>query len=325
MTGIQEALADIGNLDLDTIRSFGEDFVTDNLDLIQEAAYGDVDAIDELIKKIAEAQAMKLDIPVDAEINREQFDADRQALIDAIYDTNFEDIEINSSINVAPFYEALEKMVADGALAADDINTFLASVGYSPIVDYVDVPIDDDHVSFDSATGEYTAHDDEGNTYTLSADAVVQNSASEKGLLHIPIIQGSNANGGIGTIATSGATGTIAGALASGGSRFTGGTGAQTSAANRNGGAANRPKSSGCFAAGTLVTVNNNYKNIEDVRIGDIVLSYNEKTKKNEFSEVVQTMIHFVHEKIYNLFIKNDKLVVTGNHKFLITHNGVQE
>ena len=55
------------------------------------------------------------------------------------------------------------------------------------------------------------------------------------------------------------------------------------------------------------------------------MLSYNEKTHKNEFSKVVQTMIHNVYEKIYNLFVKDDKLVVTGNHRFLITHNNKQK
>ena len=80
-----------------------------------------------------------------------------------------------------------------------------------------------------------------------------------------------------------------------------------------------------CFAAGTIVALNNYYKNIEDIKIGDIVLSYNEKTKKNEYSKVIQTMIHNVYEKIYDLFIKNDKLVVTGNHRFLITRNNKQK
>ena len=36
-------------------------------------------------------------------------------------------------------------------------------------------------------------------------------------------------------------------------------------------------------------------------------------------------MIHNVYEKIYDLFIKNDKLVVTGNHRFLITRNNEQK
>ena len=81
----------------------------------------------------------------------------------------------------------------------------------------------------------------------------------------------------------------------------------------------------GCFAAGTLITLQNYYKNIEDIQVGDIVLSYNEKTKKNVFNKVFQRMVHIVKEKIYSLFIKDEELTVTGIHRFLITRNNRQE
>ena len=80
-----------------------------------------------------------------------------------------------------------------------------------------------------------------------------------------------------------------------------------------------------CFIAGTPIILKDTFKNIETIKPGDIVLSYNEENKKNVFNEVLQTMIHFVHEKIYSLFIKDEKLKVTGNHKFLITRNNKQE
>ena len=76
-----------------------------------------------------------------------------------------------------------------------------------------------------------------------------------------------------------------------------------------------------CFVAGTLISLSNSFKNIEDIKIGDIVLSYNEKTKQNEYSKVLQTMIHYVNENIYNLYIENEILSVTGNHKFLVKQN----
>ena len=318
MTGIQQALADIANTDIGNIRALGEDFILENMDLIQEAAYGDADAIDELIKKIAEANLMK----ITPEIETDTFEADRQALIDAIYETNFNEIEIGSNLDAAPFYDELLRMVNAGEIGANDINQALANIGYTPIVEEMVIPSSAVDTMVSTSTGEVQWTDPDGNTHTIAADkATVESYAQEDGSIKIPIIKGSNGGGGAAQIATSS---NIASALAS--SSFTGGTGRNLSPSNRNGGAANRPKSgSGCFAAGTLVTVDDHYENIEDVKVGDIVLSYNEETKKNEFSEVVQTMIHFVHEKIYNLFIKNDKLVVTGNHKFLITHNGVQE
>ena len=80
----------------------------------------------------------------------------------------------------------------------------------------------------------------------------------------------------------------------------------------------------GCFIAGTLVMAKNGYKNIENIQKGDIVLSFNEKYNRNEFSEVLETMIHIVNENIYTLYIEDEKLITTGVHKFLITRNGIR-
>ena len=74
----------------------------------------------------------------------------------------------------------------------------------------------------------------------------------------------------------------------------------------------------GCFIAGTLITLQKGIKNIEDIKIGDIVLSYNTKFKINEYSQVLETMIHDVNEPIYTLYIENEKLIVTGIHRFYI-------
>lgn len=94
---------------------------------------------------------------------------------------------------------------------------------------------------------------------------------------------------------------------------------------NRN---ASAPRSSGggggkgsCFVAGTPISMLGYYKNIEEIQVNDIVLSYNEKTKTPEFSKVLQTMVHDVVEPIYTLHIKNEQLRVTGIHKFFTTDN----
>ena len=78
----------------------------------------------------------------------------------------------------------------------------------------------------------------------------------------------------------------------------------------------------GCFAAGTLIAMQNGHKNIEDILPGDMVLSYNELTGINEYSKVLQTMIHDVEEEIYTLYIEDEALVVTGIHRFFINRNG---
>ena len=76
-----------------------------------------------------------------------------------------------------------------------------------------------------------------------------------------------------------------------------------------------------CFVAGTEIAMQGYHKNIEDIKPGDIVLSYNEKLRKNQYSIVLQTMIHDTTEKLYNLYIENEKLTVTGIHRFLISRN----
>ena len=93
-------------------------------------------------------------------------------------------------------------------------------------------------------------------------------------------------------------------------------TGGKVGGGSRGGGGGRR--GGGCFIAGTLITTGNKYKNIEDIKVGDIVLSYNEKLKRNEYSVVLQTMIHKVYDNIYTLYVEDDQLVVTGIHRFLI-------
>jgi len=64
--------------------------------------------------------------------------------------------------------------------------------------------------------------------------------------------------------------------LGNGGAAYNGGgagAGARSNAGGGGGGGG------GCFVAGTLVSTINGYKKIEEIQKGDIVLSYNEKTK----------------------------------------------
>lgn len=81
----------------------------------------------------------------------------------------------------------------------------------------------------------------------------------------------------------------------------------------------------GCFIAGTPVSVLDGYKNIEDIKKGDIVLSYNTQFNRVECSVVLETMIHNVAESIYTLYIEDEQLIVTGIHKFLITRNAQRD
>lgn len=68
-----------------------------------------------------------------------------------------------------------------------------------------------------------------------------------------------------------------------------------------------------CFTAGTLITTHRGLIPIEDVQVGDLVL-----THKNRFQRVVKTMIN-IKRGIYTLKVQGSpKTEVTGNHRFFV-------
>ena len=69
-----------------------------------------------------------------------------------------------------------------------------------------------------------------------------------------------------------------------------------------------------CFVAGTKVYTPNGYKNIEDIKIGDIVYSYNETMNRMELDYIVDTYIH-KDDKIYTLYVGKEKIEVTPYHR----------
>jgi len=76
-------------------------------------------------------------------------------------------------------------------------------------------------------------------------------------------------------------------------------------------------KPCGCFTAGTQVYTEEGYKNIEDVKIGDRVWAYNDKTSDFEIKEVIET---FTREfsQIYKIHFGNEILEVTNEHPFFV-------
>ena len=79
-----------------------------------------------------------------------------------------------------------------------------------------------------------------------------------------------------------------------------------------------------CFPAGTKIYTKNGYKNIEDIRVNDIVYSYNETTNKIELNKVTKTFIHEDIE-IYNLYLNNEIIRVTPYHRFYVLRNSNYE
>lgn len=81
----------------------------------------------------------------------------------------------------------------------------------------------------------------------------------------------------------------------------------------------------GCFLAGTKVTTPKGYVDINKLKIGDMVLSYNEETGENEFHEVAYVFEHKpgeLNEELYTLtFDDKNTLKITSTHRLYIQNN----
>lgn len=75
------------------------------------------------------------------------------------------------------------------------------------------------------------------------------------------------------------------------------------------------PPKKPCFAAGTLVTCKTGLKPIEQITVGEIVLSRNMKTGQNEWKTVTETFTNFANEFV-QIELKGEIIKATGQHTF---------
>lgn len=69
-----------------------------------------------------------------------------------------------------------------------------------------------------------------------------------------------------------------------------------------------------CFVPGTRILSEHGYKNIEDIKVGDKVYSYNEITRQVELRNVTKTYDH-VDNRIYEIKVGNEIIKVTPDHR----------
>ncbi len=71
-----------------------------------------------------------------------------------------------------------------------------------------------------------------------------------------------------------------------------------------------------CFLKGTLIYTPNGYKEIQDLKAGDKVYSYNEKTKEIEIDIIKKTMVHTADEYLRVILEDKTDIKVTKMHPF---------
>ncbi|MCG6142665.1 polymorphic toxin-type HINT domain-containing protein [Leptospira mtsangambouensis] len=73
-----------------------------------------------------------------------------------------------------------------------------------------------------------------------------------------------------------------------------------------------------CFVAGTKVHTKDGLKNIEDIQVGDVVLSWNEKTGEREYKVVTELFLHEINQLYEVKTTKGTTLETTWNHPFWV-------
>ena len=359
VTDLKETYSDFLDLGADVSDSFAEN--THNLDLMAEAAQGNVDAYNELL-----AAASK-DIAVNVYGVDENLDALR-AMSDYLQSGAFQDVEVGMAINDEAFYDALNKMSADANWTAADMEAYLSDIGCSidpsgfeetanSLIETSDQTgkAEAKNLTVTSTTEVSSETGQEANTTeytsaiadvdTITGTSILPVTAGNAGPLSggqqltpvqipysipsvrytaIPISKTDiqeKTGYAVNTKAEQGGSG-------AGGVQVKRGSVKKSDSGGTKNKAASSPKSSGggggggksCFVAGTLISTSLGFKPIEQIQKKDIVLSYNKSIGLNEYSEVLQTMIHDTTEPIYTLYIKDEQLRVTGIHRFFITN-----
>ena len=76
-----------------------------------------------------------------------------------------------------------------------------------------------------------------------------------------------------------------------------------------------------CFVAGTKVLAKEGYKNIEDIKVGDMIYSYNLDNNEKELKKVTGTIVSSSIDT-YTITIENEKIEMTPRHQVYIIDKG---
>ena len=304
----------------------------ENLELLQRVMEGDIKAYDELAARAAQ------DILIQAGVDTDTAQADIAYLQQLINESNYNEIEIGAHVDSTALEEELNNIIAAAGMTAAEAESLLAAMGLEAELETA-TETAEDPITYTGLQPVPTGPVPITSTFPVGEGGKITTESSTAYVSGVTMepqpatTMQSRAMTAFGLKVR----GTATGATSGGGVKIKQGsirkaaTGAAKYANASHGGGYRHPTSSGgggggsCFVAGTPVRMCGYFQNIEDVKVGNIVLSYNEKLKCNQYSVVLQTMIHDTTEILYTLYIENEQLTVTGIHKFLIIHHGKKE
>lgn len=134
-TAVQEMFTvetENGNIvpDIDT------SFVVQNLELIQQAAAGDVDAINQLRHALASDIVSKVHVESDV---AKEIDIVRNDINDLINSVDLDSLEIGATFDNTGVIDGLNKWVQAGKITQESMNKILSGIGVTPKIDYEEV------------------------------------------------------------------------------------------------------------------------------------------------------------------------------------------
>ena len=125
-----EAMGDVFNIPVST------KFIEDNLADLRKMVDGDVEAFERL--QVAAAKDYVANLSINA--NTERIDEVRNELNAFIDEYSGRDIGFTASIDDSPFVQSLNKMIENGELTEQQVNEYLAGIGYEGEVGYKEGP-----------------------------------------------------------------------------------------------------------------------------------------------------------------------------------------
>lgn len=114
-----------------------EDFLTnkENLKLMERAAKGDAEAINDLRKAAAKDIILHMDLS----------DSDKDKIIDGVNDfvnsAEYDNLTIGAQLDNTSMVEGLNQMLRDGTLTVEQMNSILQGIGWQPEITYAEMPL----------------------------------------------------------------------------------------------------------------------------------------------------------------------------------------